>query len=191
MEGSAKSAIACLLEGLLEGDIIFLQGIESKLERIEEQLLQHIPEEFNEMIMAYRKLLSRLHAYYQQLMEISDLMYESTGVEAPADEKNAWQHYAARTERLHNYVEVLREYLVQVREFYQSRIAEQQNHVMRFLTVITTIFLPLSLIAGVYGMNFYYMPGIYSLKGFPILLAISGLIIVIELIIFKWKKFFK
>ena len=75
-------------------------------------------------------------------------------------ERSLWQLYANRVERLHDHVELLREYLVQIRELYQSLIDVQQNKVMSILTVVTTIFLPLTLIAGWYGMNFPNIAGV-------------------------------
>lgn len=106
----------------------------------------------------------------------------------PAEELRAWQMYANRTERLHNHVEMLREYVVQLRELYQSRIDMEQNRIMTLLTVVTTLFMPLTLIAGWYGMNFVNMPALSWKYGYPAVIVISVLIIVLEVIYFRKKK---
>ena len=84
----------------------------------------------------------------------------------------------------------LREYAMQVQDVYQSEISIHQNNVMKFLTVVTTIFLPLTLIAGWYGMNFYNMPELGWKYGYPVVSGISLVIVAICLWFFKKKKFF-
>jgi magnesium transporter len=59
---------------------------------------------------------------------------------------------------------------------------------MTVLTVITSIFMPLTLITGWYGMNFVYMPELQSPIAYPIVIAISVLIFVVCIIFFKLKK---
>ena len=69
-----------------------------------------------------------------------------------------------------------------------SQIEVQQNRVMSILTVVTTIFLPLTLIAGWYGMNFPGMPEFGWKYGYPTVIFISILIIILEILYFKKKK---
>ena len=103
-------------------------------------------------------------------------------------EVNDWVFFGNRAERLHNHVELLREKLNQINDHYQAKIAEQQNRIMTWLTVVTTIFMPLTLITGWYGMNFKGMPELSWKIGYPVVIVISIAIIVIEIIIFKKKK---
>ena len=105
------------------------------------------------------------------------------------EECAGWQLYAGRSERLHDHVEMLREYLLQLRELYQSQIEVQQNRVMSILTVVTTIFLPLTLIAGWYGMNFRGMPELSWRYGYPAVIAVSIAVVFISLWICKKRKF--
>ena len=64
----------------------------------------------------------------------------------------------------------------------------KQNRIMTILTVVTTIFMPLTLIAGWYGMNFRYMPELDSVWGYPVIIAVSILIVIGSLLFFKKKK---
>ena len=59
---------------------------------------------------------------------------------------------------------------------------------MALLTVITSIFMPLTLIAGWYGMNFKYMPELEYKASYPIIIALSVVIVIVCLIFFKKKK---
>ena len=73
----------------------------------------------------------------------------------------------------------------QVKEAYQAQIDARQNSNMQFLTVLSTIFFPLTLITGWYGMNFRDMPGLDD--GYPWVVCLSIVVILICLFIFKKK----
>ena len=175
-------------ELLIAEDVLHLQKLEERLNQVEEMLLSRQPEHFNEEILRYRKKLSGLHSYYEQLMNLGDLMQANISQALTREECAGWQLYAGRSERLHDHVEMLREYLLQLRELYQSQVDLQQNRVMSILTVVTTIFLPLTLIAGWYGINFPGMPEFEWKYGYPAVIVISILIIVLEILYFKKKK---
>jgi magnesium transporter len=63
-----------------------------------------------------------------------------------------------------------RESLTSLMEFYMIRISNQMNQVMKTLTIIATIFIPLTFIVGIYGMNFHYMPELGWKWSYPILM---------------------
>lgn len=187
-EYSAKQLLLHFMEELLKEDVLYLQEQEAAIEKMEEALIREIPEHFYEIILAYRKRFNLFHAYYEQLMNIGDMMQTMQNSEMEEWERTSWQLFSCRAERLHDHVEMLREYLVQIRELYQSLIDEEQSKVMRILTVVTTIFLPLSLIAGWYGMNFSNMPEFHWKYAYPTIIIISVVIIILEIIYFRKKK---
>ena len=78
--------------------------------------------------------------------------------------------------------------LIQIRDLYQSQLDKKQNRIMTLLTVITSIFMPLTLIAGWYGMNFKYMPELEYKAAYPVIIVISIAIVAVCLIFFKKKK---
>ena len=84
---------------------------------------------------------------------------------------------------------LLREYCLQVQTMFQAEIDLRQNRTMKILTVVTTIFLPLSLLAGWYGMNFTGMPELTWKYGYPAAIAVSVGIVILSLWICKKKKF--
>ena len=83
----------------------------------------------------------------------------------------------------------LYECIVQVREVYQAQIDIEQNNVMRIFTVITTIFFPLTLIAGWYGMNLK-MPEFSWDFGYLFVIILSVAFVIGSIIVFKIKKWF-
>jgi magnesium transporter len=90
-----------------------------------------------------------------------------------------------RIERLNNSVFHLRDYVTQVREAYQAQVDISLNHTMKLFTVITAIFLPLTLIAGWYGMNFTHMPELKWIYGYPFVILLSIAVAVLSLAYFK------
>lgn len=187
---SLRQILFSVFEFLLQEEVLYLQKQEEHLAKLEEELLKKIPDYFYEMIMMYRKRFNIFHAYYEQLMNMGDVMQTSVNERLSDEEKAQWQLFTNRAERLHDHVEMLREYVVQIRELYQSLIAVQQNKVMSILTVVTTIFLPLTLIAGWYGMNFPNMPEFGWKYAYPAVIIVSVAVIVLEVIYFKKKKMF-
>ena len=87
-------------------------------------------------------------------------------------------------------VETFREILVALHDSYLSSISFRLNSVMKVLTVIATIFIPLTFIAGIYGMNFKYMPELDWKWGYPFAGIIMLAVVLIMLAIFKRKKWF-
>lgn len=172
----------------IQGDVHFLQHLEEKLSLIEEGLLTHIPKNFYRTIIHYRKQLLVLHTCYEQLIDLGDDLQD--GAERLFEERETLRFgiFSARAERLHDHVEMPREYVLQIREMYQSQIDISQNHMMNMLTVVTSLFLPLSILVGWYGMNFAHMPELTWKYGYVAMAAISALIIILEVIFFRKKK---
>ena len=93
---------------------------------------------------------------------------------------------ADRADRLKDRTSHLLEYAQQVRDSYQAVIDAKQNENMQFLTMISTIFFPLTLITGWYGMNFQDMPELDG--GYPVIILVSILVVIVCIFIFKKKK---
>ncbi|MBB6669684.1 magnesium/cobalt transporter CorA [Cohnella nanjingensis] len=74
--------------------------------------------------------------------------------------------------KIYETFETYRDLMANLREAYQSSVANRANEIMRVFTALTTIFMPLTFITGVYGMNFDYIPGMHDSYGSVILLII-------------------
>lgn len=190
LEGTedGQTFILNLLHLLMQDDVLQLERLEESLYALEEELLKGIPENFQERTARCRRKLFTLHTYYEQMVNLAQNMEDAPHLARQDETCAEWGRLADKAERLHNHVEMLREYLIQIRELYQSRTAEQQNRIMTMLTVITTIFLPLTLIAGWYGMNFPNMPELHWRYGYAVVIGLSVLIVTLEILYFKKKK---
>jgi magnesium transporter len=87
-------------------------------------------------------------------------------------------------------IEVFRETISSLLDVYLSTVSNRMNAVMKVLTIIATIFIPLTFIVGVYGMNFKHMPEIGWPWAYPVLWGIILLIALGMIILFKRKGWF-
>lgn len=175
------------LESLIDGDTVFLQNYERRLATMEESMSDILPKELSMDVTKDRRELLLYHSYYQQLMDMFEILSENITHFFPDEYSSQFQRLLGRVDRLYDNTQMLREYAHQIREMQQSRIDLHQNDTMRILTVVTTIFFPLSLITGWYGMNFNNMPELSHPFGYFILIIICAVIVIGEIIYFKKK----
>ena len=188
-EYTVKRFFYDFLISLIENDLIHLEDIERDIAKIEEGILKGKVEKFNSKMMPIKKEISRLHRYYSQLSDIGESLIDNESDFFKEDQRTRFQLFKERAERLQEETKILREYAMQVQEVYQSEIGIQQNDIMKVLTIVTTVFLPLTLIVGWYGMNFIDMPELQWSYGYECVIAISVLIVILSLWFFKKKKF--
>ena len=85
-------------------------------------------------------------------------------------------------------VETYRELASGLLDLYLSSLSNRMNEVMKVLTIISTIFIPLSFLAGVWGMNFHDMPELHAHWGYPAALGFMAAVAVTLLAVFRWRK---
>lgn len=174
-----------LLHRLTSMDNVILKEIESQIAILEEQVMEDSHTDYTMKIIGLRKQLLFLKRYYEPLLDIAEGLEEN---ENGLIEESALKYFSIlknRIERLNNNVLHLRDYVTQVREAYQAQVDISLNHIMKLFTVITAIFLPLTLIAGWYGMNFTHMPELKWVYGYPAVILLSIIVAVVSLVYFR------
>jgi magnesium transporter len=97
--------------------------------------------------------------------------------------RDCYDHVA----QLIDILEIYRENCTDLRDFFYSKLSNRTNEIMRMLTIISTLFLPMTFIAGVYGMNFDFMPELHWLLGYPLSLALmTG--VGVGFTVFFWRR---
>lgn len=186
---SLERLICAFFERLLSRDGSDLERFDHRVAEMEDQIEDNTTgKTFNSDVLSLRRELLMIRNYYEQLLDLFDAMLENE-----ADLFAAKQLYHFRTARdkiarLSTNAQLLRESLVQVREAYMAALDYSANRIMKVFTVVTTIFLPLTLIVGWYGMNFEYMPELSSRFGYPAVIILSVLVIVLGLLFFKKRR---
>lgn len=176
------------LEQIVESDLPIMERYEAELDRIEDDILASEGQRDLIRVNEIRSDIRELLVHYEQIIDMTQELEENEN--GFFLEKNLrYMHlFMNRMARRHDSAVSLRDHTMQVRDLYNAQLEVRQNRTMTLLTVITTIFMPLTLIAGWYGMNFRYMPELESRLGYPIVIAVSLLIVVASLIFFKKKK---
>lgn len=173
---------------LFWGDMDYLDSFETKINELLTDLLSGELDNVPGEVTAQRRELLRLKRYYEQL----DIMFDEIAINdnrlLSAKTIRRLTALGARTDRYLNKVNNLQELVSHIQETYQSQLAIQQNDLMKIFTVVTAIFLPLTLIVGWYGMNFRYMPELSWKYGYPLVIAVSAGIVAVLIWYFKHKK---
>ena len=172
-----------------EEDLLFLQKLEQRINTIEEEVLRGQCPNFNLRMLYLKKKIAKSYRYYTQLTEVGQELLDNEVDFFEKEDLKLFDRFKDRAARLAGETQLLREYTMQVQDVYQSEISIRQNDVMKILTIVTAIFLPLTLIAGWYGMNFVHMPELTYRYGYPIIIVVSILIVILSLILFKKKKY--
>lgn len=167
-------------------DLEFLGQFEKNIMELEEQIHRGHNENFQSRIMTIRRELLILRGYYDEIMDVGKALEENENGYFAKKQLKYFGTISDRAERLMNKTSHLLEYAGQVKDAYQAQIDAKQNDNMQFLTLISTIFFPLTLITGWYGMNFQNMPELEH--GYPGVIALSLVVIGVCILTFKIKK---
>ncbi len=170
-------------------DALILENIEQEISELEEGLMVSKKNNLTDAIVILRKKLLALKRYYEQLLEISEAIEQNENGLIHAKSLRYFKMLTNRADRLYHGVINLRDYVTQVREAYQAQIDISLNSVMKIFTVITSIFLPLTLIVGWYGMNLK-MPEFSWEYGYPSVILLSILTATVSIFYFKKNGWF-
>jgi magnesium transporter len=177
------------LERLLKGGNSKLESIEKELLALEDRVVHgRASEKFNKVIYGYRRQLSLIRNYYEQLVDISSELEENENEIHEERSLSYFRVLTAKAERLIAGVRALSESLSQLREMLDAALNYNLNTIMKVFTMITAVFLPLTLIVGWYGMNFKHMPELEWRFAYPLLAVFCVILVAAILYFFKKKK---
>lgn len=176
------------LELIINRDLSILEKYEKELDEIEDDMLNLSTETGLTRVNDIRSDLRELRIHYEQLIDLGQEFQENENNFFKHENTRYFKLFTDRVTRLYDTASSLRDYTMQLRDVYNTQIDVKQNRIMTLLTVVTTIFMPLTLIVGWYGMNFRYMPELESKWGYPVVIIISILIIGGGLLFFRKKK---
>ena len=185
---SLERFIYDFLEETIHNDLPLLESIEEELSTMEDMIMKGDINEYPMSLNDIRSDLLDMHKHYEHLIDVAREFEENENQFFHEDNLRYFRLFSERVERLQDTVTQLREYISQLRDLIAGELSIKQNKIMTLLTVITAIFMPLTLIAGWYGMNFVNMPELYWPWGYPAVIVVSILIVIVSLIWFKKKK---
>lgn len=177
---------AGVLCALLRDHPARLSRMREDFELMEQQVLEGRERPDRRKMMADSRHMLGLDAFYQGMSDLAaELAEDDSGLVAPADRARL-RSLARLLGRLATRLESLQDYSLQVHSLYQESIDVRQNNVMQWLTVVTTIVMPLTLVAGWYGMNFPHMVLFDVPWGYAAVIAACVAIVAVE-VAFFWR----
>ena len=164
-----------------------IEFFENKVEYLEEVVIRQPENEHVEQILDLKQQSLRLRQTIRPVREnLSQMLRNDT---AGIKDDMVYYYNDLNDHLLHviDRLEVQRELSIGLMDTYMSAVSQKMNEVMKVLTVIATLFIPLSFFAGVYGMNFEYMPELSWRYSYPVFWG-GVMLIFIGLVVFFKKK---
>lgn len=184
---SIRKFCFALFDSIISGDNDFFESTEDYVDCIENKIhSSDTDDDCNMSLLKVKKRLLHMRDYYDSIEDIAHIMYDDE-IWGEGDEKYL-DTLIARISRLKERVTLLSDSVVHLREAYESELELKQNRIMKIFTLVTVIFSPLSFIAGWYGMNFRYMPELYSRWGYPGVIGTFVLVTAGLFFLFKHKR---
>lgn len=167
-----------------------LEMLEAELERLEESVLSRPQSSTLEIIFRLKHTIMSLRRVVAPEREVINHL---TRDEFPLIDRQSQMYFRDIYDhlvRVYDWVDILRDMATNALEVYLNATSLHLNEVMKALTIVSTIFLPLTFVAGVYGMNFHYMPELSWKWGYPMVWVIFLLITGGMLYYFRRRKWF-
>lgn len=176
-----------LIDTIVDHYFLVLEKAGDLLEGVEEELMMNSSKSTLHTLYALKREMLSIRRMVWPLREV---IYKLEREEYKLIKKNT--HIYLRDVYDHviqviDTVETIRDMLASMFDLYQSTLSNRMNAIMKVLTIISTIFIPLTFIAGVYGMNFRYMPELEWRYGYPVVWVLMLVMVMSMFIFFKRK----
>ena len=176
------------LEAIVSDDRDLLERYDRELDEMEDAVNLDKDDDVNDRLGEIRSHIRDLRTHYEHLIDFTQELEENENSFFAAENLRYFRLFLNRVERLRSATVAIADHANQIRDIYKAHLDVRQNRIMTILTVVTTIFMPLTLIVGWYGMNFHNMPELDSPWGYPAVIGVSLVILIGSLLFFKKKK---
>ena len=187
-QSGADYLLYALVDAIVDQYFLVLESLGEKIESLQEKVVADPKPDTLKEIHALKRQLLFLRRAVWPLREATNALSRSDCPFLHEPTKVFFRDVYDHVVQIIDTIETLREMVSASLDIYLSSVSYRLNAVMRVLTVITTIFMPLSFIASIYGMNFEYMPELKSEWGYPAVLGAMGLIAAGMLMAFRARR---
>ncbi len=185
-----------LIDVIVDNYFKMLEVLGDRMEDLEVELVEHPTRETLHKIHGLKRELIFVRKSIWPLREVISALERDEGYLIKRQTHVYLRDLYDHTIQIIDTVETFRDLIGGMLEVYLSSISNKMNEIMKVLTIFTAIFIPLSVIAGIYGMNFktevspYNMPELNWVYGYPFALGLMAAVAATLLLIFKKKKWF-
>jgi len=157
-----------IIDAVVDHYFMLLEEFGDRIEALEDDLMKNSSPETLRHITDMRRNLLYIRRSIWPLREAINLTQHSLSPLLHIETAPFWQDVHDHTLRIIDALESMREMVSGMHDIYLSAMSQRTNNTMKVLTIISTVFIPLTFLAGVYGMNFQYMPELHWQYGYPI-----------------------
>ena len=186
---SLERLIYAFLDSLISKDNRVLEDLEFRIHKLEERIFDGEEDaDFNRTLLDHKTDLLYLRNYYVQFMDLALELLNNENDLFREENLLYFRIFRDKAERLMQNVTMLSDNVFQIREAYTAMMDANLNQTMKVLTVISSIFMPLTLITGWFGMNFVNMPMLKWQWGIPAVAVLCAAVVTFMVALFKKKK---
>lgn len=186
-----EKLIYAFFDELLSKDVAYVEKLGLQVSDMEESILEGTPDDdINVSLLKIKRKLLEMHNYYEQCLDIFETLDANENDIFESDSLMYISNITQRVTRLREDVDSINNAVVHLQDAYSAYLDKKMNNTMKYLTVLSTVFFPLTIIVGWYGMNFLYMPEFAWKYGYLYVIGLSILTIVIVAWIARKKKWF-
>lgn len=177
-----------LIDTVVDQYFFVVEGLSDQIEKLEESIISSTkPQTPRTLYRLKRQLLLLRKAIWPMREAISHLSHIEGSMITSFTRlylRDVYDHTVQAIDTLETY----RDMITSMLDMYLSTLTNRMNEIMKTLTIIATIFIPITWVASVYGMNFEFMPELHWRWGYPIVLSTMLLITILMLTYFRRKK---
>ena len=174
-----------LMDEVVNRYFTVIEQIEDLIEKLEEEILMNTQKSHLDQIIRLRSEILYARKMLLPQRDLIDLLHKQ---ELPLIEphlRDLFGDIAEDAAKVAESFDTFRDLIGNLREAYQASLTGRTNEIMRIFTALTTIFMPLTIITGIYGMNFDYIPELHSPYGYYIVVASMAAVGAVMYLIFK------
>lgn len=184
----ADYLIYALMDAIIDNYFTILEKLGEETEDLEAKVIKDPVPANLQIIYKLKSELIFLRKSVWPLREVISILEKGESVLIDKSTNIYLRDIYGHTIQVMDTVETLRDVISGTLDVYLSSVSNKMNEIMKVLTIIATIFIPLTFIAGVYGMNFQYMPELKWVWAYPLILSVMLIIGIVMVIFFKRKK---
>jgi magnesium transporter len=177
-----------LIDTVIDNYFTIIEILNDNIQNLEDQIITEPDNDLIVKIQNYKKDLIFLRKIISPLRDSVGFLSKSATQLITIDTKLYFNDTLDHIIQINESINEMRDNLSTQLDIFLSNLSHQMNAVMKVLTIIATIFIPLTFIAGIYGMNFQIMPELEWQWGYPIVLGLMFFIFIGMLVYFKRKK---
>ena len=188
---SPERIIYAFLDALIVNDFKYIENTGNEITELEEDVIKdNVESDFATDLLQLKRELLTMHNYYEQLLDITEAIEENENNLFDSEDLMYISTVANKIIRLREDTDSLSHSITHLQDAYSASLDMKLNNTMKIFTVITSIFFPLTLIVGWYGMNFQTMPEFAWKYGYIYVIVLSAVVVALLTFIGKRKKWF-